>query len=58
MLFHAGTNVIGSFIPTPMDVLNGLGTYMFLRGAVYWGMTIVILIITKGKLGYNVANET
>jgi len=54
MLFHAGTNVIGGFIPTPMDVLDGLGTYMFLRGAVYWGIAIVILISTKGRLGYNI----
>ena len=26
MLLHAGTNVIGSFVPTPADVLGGLGT--------------------------------
>ena len=53
MLFHAGTNVISSFIPTPMDVLGGLGTYMFLRGCVYWGITIVLLIVTKGRLGHD-----
>jgi membrane protease YdiL (CAAX protease family) len=60
MLLHAGTNVIGSFIPTPMDVLNGLGTYMFIRGLVYWGMAIVILLTTKGRLGYfkNNLNDT
>ena len=53
MLFHAGTNVIGSFIPTPMDVLGGLGTFVFLRGLVYWGIAIVLLIVTKGRLGYD-----
>lgn len=53
MLFHAGTNVIGSFIPTPMDVLGGLGTFVFLRGVVYWGITIVLLIMTRGRLGYD-----
>ena len=53
MLFHAGTNVISSFIPTPMDVLGGLGTYMLLRGCVYWGITIVLLIVTRGKLGHD-----
>jgi membrane protease YdiL (CAAX protease family) len=58
MLFHAGTNVISSFIPTPMDVLDGLGTWMVLRGAVYWGMAIIILIITNGRLGHNVVDET
>jgi len=29
MLFHAGTNVISNFIPTPIDVLSGLGTFCF-----------------------------
>ncbi len=51
MLFHGGTNVIDSFIPTPTDVLGGLGTFMFLRGIVYWAIAIVLLIITKGWLG-------
>ena len=52
MLFHAGTNVIGSFIPTPMNVLGGTDSYMVIRGAVYWIFTIVILILTKGQLGW------
>lgn len=51
MLLHAGANVIGNFLPTPMDVLGGLGTYMFLRALVYWGIAIVLIIVTKGKLG-------
>jgi membrane protease YdiL (CAAX protease family) len=53
MLFHAGTNVIGDFFPTPTDVLDGLGTGMFLRGIVYWVLAIVLLIATKGRLGYH-----
>ena len=52
MLLHAGTNVIQVFIPTPMDVLGGFGAFMFLRGLVYWGIAIVLLIVTKGRLGY------
>ncbi|HUW12542.1 MAG TPA: hypothetical protein VM537_22640, partial [Anaerolineae bacterium] len=51
MLLHASTNVIASFVPTPMEVLGGLGTYMVLRGLVYWAMAIVITILTKGRLG-------
>jgi membrane protease YdiL (CAAX protease family) len=51
MLLHAGTNVIGNFLPTPMDILGGLGTYMFLRGLVYWGIASVLIIVTKGRLG-------
>lgn len=52
MLLHAGTNVIGDYIPSPDTVLNGLGSYMLLRGIVYWVMAIVIIIATKGRLGY------
>ncbi len=51
MFFHAGTNVIGEFIPTPMNVFPGLGSWMIMRGLVYWGMAIVVLIWTKGCLG-------
>jgi len=51
MLLHAGTNVIANFIPTPMAVLGGLGTEIFLRGLVYWAMAIVLVILTKGRLG-------
>lgn len=52
MLFHAGTNVIGKFIPTPDDVLGGTGTYMLLRGIIYWGFAIALLVATRGRLGY------
>jgi hypothetical protein len=51
MLLHTGANVISAFIPTPVDVLGGLGD-MFLRGIVYWGITIVLLFVTRGTLGY------
>jgi membrane protease YdiL (CAAX protease family) len=51
MLLHAGVNVIGNFLPTPVDVLGGLGNYMFMRGLVYWGIAIVLIIVTKGRLG-------
>ena len=57
MLFHAGTNVIGDFLPTPMDVLAGLDTWMFLRGTIYWVLAIIILIVTKGRLGHPVSGE-
>jgi membrane protease YdiL (CAAX protease family) len=51
MLLHAGTNAIGNFIPIPTVVLVGFGSEMFLRGLVYWVMAIVIVILTKGRLG-------
>ncbi len=52
MLLHAGTNVIMAFIPAPADVLGGLGTFMVLRGTVYWAIALVLLIATKGTLGW------
>jgi membrane protease YdiL (CAAX protease family) len=54
MLFHASTNVIGDFIPTPQETLNGFGNYMVFRSAVYWILALVILIYTKGRLSYKV----
>ena len=56
MLLHASTNVIENFIPTPIVVLGGFGTWTVLRGMVYWLMAIVIVIFTKGKLGSNSRN--
>ncbi|TFG72016.1 MAG: CPBP family intramembrane metalloprotease [Anaerolineales bacterium] len=52
MLLHASTNVIGNFVPTPVVVLGGLGTWTVLRGLVYWAVAIVIVILTRGNLGY------
>ena len=52
MLFHAGTNVISSFIPTPMDVLGTWGDDTVLRGLVYWLMAVVLIIATRGRLGW------
>lgn len=46
MLFHAGTNVIGSFIPTPMNVFGIPGDFMILRGIVYWIMAAVLFTMT------------
>jgi membrane protease YdiL (CAAX protease family) len=51
MLLHAGVNVIANFIPTPDAVLGGLGSFTVLRGMVYWAMAIVLVILTKGRLG-------
>jgi len=52
MLLHASTNVISNLVPTPTVVLGGLGTFTVLRGLVYWAMAIVIVILTKGRLGF------
>ncbi|MCK5795460.1 MAG: CPBP family intramembrane metalloprotease, partial [Anaerolineales bacterium] len=44
MLFHAGTNVIGFFMPTPLNVLGIEGDFLVLRGIVYWIMFAVLSI--------------
>ncbi len=46
LLFHAGTNVIESFMPTPADVLGGWGDGTVLRGIVYWVMVVVLVALT------------
>ena len=51
MLFHAGTNVIGRFFPTPINVLVPWGDFIVLRGLVYWLMAIVLFTATRGRLG-------
>lgn len=46
MLFHAGTNVIGSFIPAPMNLSGIWSDFIFLRGIVYWIMAAVLFAAT------------
>lgn len=57
MLFHAGTNVISSFIPTPDEVLGPTATWMVLRGIVYWAMAAALVLGAQGTLGYGPAPE-
>jgi len=46
MLFHAGTNVIGSFIPAPMNLSEIWSDLVLLRGVVYWIMAAVLFAAT------------
>jgi len=46
MLFHAGTNVIGSFIPVPMNLAEIWSDFVFLRGVVYWIMAAILIAST------------
>jgi membrane protease YdiL (CAAX protease family) len=55
MLLHTGTNVISSFLPTPTDVLDGFGSFVVLRGSVYWAIALVLIVATRGRLGWNLA---
>lgn len=54
-LLHAGTNVVSTFVPTPDVVLGGHGTWMVLRGIVYWAISGAIIIATRGRLGRGAA---
>ena len=51
MLLHAGVNAIGNYITIPLVALDLLGTSAPLRGLVYWVIAIVLIIMTKGRLG-------
>jgi hypothetical protein len=57
MLLHAGTNVLGSFLPTTDLIIGGLDSFMILRGVVYWGMAVTILFTTRGRLGVGTINR-
>jgi membrane protease YdiL (CAAX protease family) len=57
MFLHAGTNVIGSFLPTPREVLGGLGDFMVLRGIVYWLIALAIIFTTRGQLGLQLLDD-
>jgi hypothetical protein len=43
--------VLAAFILGDVYLLGGLGTYLYLRGILYWGIAIVLIIVTKGRLG-------
>lgn len=47
MLFHAGTNVIGRYMPVQANVLGSWGDETVLRGLVYWIMALVLFAFTR-----------
>jgi len=53
MLFHQATNTIWSYFPMPDDVLTGVDDFLVLKTIVYWAIAIVLIIATKGHLGYH-----
>ncbi len=52
MLFHQATNTIWNYFPMPDDVLTGMDDFLVLKTIVYWTIAIVLIIATKGRLGY------
>ncbi len=36
----------------PTDLIQGVDDWQIIRGVVYWVFAIVLLIVTRGRLGY------
>jgi membrane protease YdiL (CAAX protease family) len=58
MLFHQATNQVQELFPTPGDLIPGVDDWQILRGIVYWAIAIVLIVATRGRLGYSASNET
>ncbi len=56
MLFHQATNIIGSYFPTPTAIFPGWDDWQILRGGIYWLIAVVLLIATRGHLGFQGAD--
>jgi len=42
----------------PTDILPGLTDWVVLRAIVFWTTAIVLLVATKGRLGYSATAHT
>jgi len=58
MLFHQATNHIWNYFPMPVDVLSGMEDFIVLKTIVYWTIAIVLMIVTKGHLGYHLEKSS
>lgn len=53
MLLHAGTNVVFRLFPMETRIFDSVSDeFTLLKTIVYWLFAIVLLIISKGTLGY------
>ncbi len=53
MMLHAGTNVVFRFFPMETRIFDSVSDeFTVLKTIVYWLFAIVLLIISKGTLGY------
>jgi membrane protease YdiL (CAAX protease family) len=53
MLFHQATNQVQNLFPTPDEIIPGIDDWQILRGIVYWIFAVVLLVVTRGRLGYS-----
>ena len=58
MLFHQATNHIWNYFPMPNDVLSGMDDFIVLKTIVYWTIAIILMIATKGHLGYHLEKSS
>lgn len=56
MLFHQATNQVQILFPTPDEIIPGVDDWQILRGIVYWIFAVVLLLATRGRLGYTVSD--
>ncbi|MFC2014811.1 CPBP family intramembrane glutamic endopeptidase [Chloroflexota bacterium] len=52
MLFHQATNIIWNYFPMPDEILSGMNDFIVMKTIVYWITVIVLILATKGRLGY------
>jgi membrane protease YdiL (CAAX protease family) len=53
MLLHAGTNVVFQYFPMETRIFDSISDeFTVIKTIVYWVFAIILLIISKGSLGY------
>jgi membrane protease YdiL (CAAX protease family) len=57
ILFHQGTNHVWHYFPMPSDVISGLPDWIVLKTIVYWTIAILLVIVSKGNLGFDLKNR-
>lgn len=53
MLMHAGSNVVSRYFPLNTQIFESVeDEFTIIKTFVYWSIAILLLIFTKGSLGY------
>ena len=59
MLLHAGTNVVFQFFPMQKILFKSLDyDFTVIKTLVYWLFALLIIVFTRGKLGYKAAEDS
>jgi membrane protease YdiL (CAAX protease family) len=54
MLLHAGTNIVFDFVPRTNTIFSSPSVdFNVFKSIAYWCVAIVIIVMTKGRLGYS-----